>query len=195
MAINLVPVEKRSMLPITGNLGDFIVAGSSISQLILSRFPVAMARQITVRCDFIPSAALAARLAGGIAVRVVDIDGGILAESHDSSGEFRTMAPDLESRILRYPWDLLALNEELVGNLAEPEISGVVREGAVIDGVIKLGAGSVILPGVYIEGNAVIGENCLLKYVVLDKDVVVRPGSQLVGTAKNPIIIKRGEVV
>ena len=40
-----------------------------------------------------------------------------------------------------------------------------------------------------------MGENCQLKYVILDKDVVVRPGSKLIGTPSNPIIIKRGEIV
>ena len=34
-----------------------------------------------------------------------------------------------------------------------------------------------------------------VEYVILDKDVVVRPGAKLRGTAKNPVIIRRGEVV
>ena len=46
-----------------------------------------------------------------------------------------------------------------------------------------------------IMNDTVIGENSLLKYVILDKDVVVRPGSKLIGTAASPIIIRRGEVV
>jgi len=46
-----------------------------------------------------------------------------------------------------------------------------------------------------IMNNAVIGEGAELKYVILDKDVTVRPGAKLYGTPKNPIIIKRGETV
>ena len=46
-----------------------------------------------------------------------------------------------------------------------------------------------------IMNDTVVGENSLLKYVILDKDVVVRPGSKLIGTPSNPIIIKRGEIV
>lgn len=46
-----------------------------------------------------------------------------------------------------------------------------------------------------IMNDTVVGENCELKCVILDKNVVVRPGSKLIGTAQNPIIIKRGEVV
>ena len=43
--------------------------------------------------------------------------------------------------------------------------------------------------------DAVIGEGAMLKNVILDKDVTVTPGAQLIGTANNPIIIKRGELV
>ena len=43
--------------------------------------------------------------------------------------------------------------------------------------------------------NATIGEGAELKYVILDKDVTVTPGAKLIGTKKNPIIVKRGETV
>ncbi len=46
-----------------------------------------------------------------------------------------------------------------------------------------------------IMNDAVIGEGCELEYVILDKNVTVRPGARLIGTAKDPIIIKRGETV
>lgn len=46
-----------------------------------------------------------------------------------------------------------------------------------------------------IMNNTLVGENCELRYVILDKDVTVRPDSKLIGTATNPIIIKRGEIV
>ena len=46
-----------------------------------------------------------------------------------------------------------------------------------------------------IMNDAVIGEGAELEYVILDKDVTVRPGARLIGTAKNPIIVKRGETV
>ena len=46
-----------------------------------------------------------------------------------------------------------------------------------------------------IMNDTVVGENCELRYVILDKDVTVRPGSKLMGTPSNPVIIRRGEVV
>ena len=68
--------------------------------------------------------------------------------------------PDEDSICLKYSWDILKINETVVGSLTENKIEGIIREGVVIDGNITLGEGSVLLPGVYIEGNAVIGQNC-----------------------------------
>ena len=57
-----------------------------------------------------------------------------------------------------------------------------VKEGAEIESCL-------------IMNDTVIGANCELKYVILDKDVVVQPGTKLIGTPTNPIIVKRGEIV
>ena len=46
-----------------------------------------------------------------------------------------------------------------------------------------------------IMNDSVIGAGSQLQYVILDKDVTVRPGSKLIGTPTAPIIIKRGEIV
>ena len=46
-----------------------------------------------------------------------------------------------------------------------------------------------------IMNDTVVGEGAQLEYVILDKNVTVRPGARLVGTKKDPIIIKRGETV
>ena len=43
--------------------------------------------------------------------------------------------------------------------------------------------------------DAVIGEGAELKYVILDKDVTVRPGAKLIGSPISPIVIRRGETV
>jgi len=61
---------------------------------------------------------------------------------------------------IRFAWDLLRVNELLVGALSENCIQGTVSDRVEIDGHLVLGAGSRILPGVYIEGNVIIGENC-----------------------------------
>lgn len=57
------------------------------------------------------------------------------------------------------PWELLEVNEELIGELKN-EIKGKIETGAHIDGEIYLDEGSIIRAGVYIEGNVYIGKNC-----------------------------------
>ena len=46
-----------------------------------------------------------------------------------------------------------------------------------------------------VMNDAVIGKGAQLKYAILDKNVTVTPGAKLIGTATNPVIIKRGETV
>ena len=46
-----------------------------------------------------------------------------------------------------------------------------------------------------IMNDAVIGEGANLKYVILDKNVTVTPGTTLIGSRKKPIVIERGETV
>ena len=46
-----------------------------------------------------------------------------------------------------------------------------------------------------IMNDTVVGEGSNLKYVILDKDVVVRPGAKLIGTATQPVIVQRGDIV
>lgn len=79
----------------------------------------------------------------------------------------------------------------------------VVADGCVLEGQVKesilfrqvtVGNGSNV-ENCLIMNDTVIGENCELKCVILDKDVVVRDGSKLIGTPANPIILKRGEQV
>lgn len=71
-----------------------------------------------------------------------------------------TLEADAESFLLRYAWDLLGLNERLVGALEEDRIEGDVSPRAEIHGPITLGPRSRILPGVYIEGRVMIGADC-----------------------------------
>ncbi|MEI6807699.1 MAG: hypothetical protein WCN95_03175 [bacterium] len=58
-----------------------------------------------------------------------------------------------------YPWDLLRINEELVGSLRVSVIKGDVSPHAHVHGKVMVGPGSRILPGVFIEGNVVIGSH------------------------------------
>jgi UDP-N-acetylglucosamine diphosphorylase / glucose-1-phosphate thymidylyltransferase / UDP-N-acetylgalactosamine diphosphorylase / glucosamine-1-phosphate N-acetyltransferase / galactosamine-1-phosphate N-acetyltransferase len=95
--------------------------------------------------------------AGGGAI-LLSPQGEKLAWLDDGSGISLTASDD--SFFLLFPWDLLKVNEQIVGALTENVHIGEVSPAANIEGIIHVGAGSRILPGVFIEGNAVIGENC-----------------------------------
>lgn len=73
-------------------------------------------------------------------------------------------APGIEaspdSFLIRYPWEFIRLNEQLVSALEEPGNGGEISPAAHIEGIVQLGSGSRILPGVVIEGNVVIGKDC-----------------------------------
>ena len=75
---------------------------------------------------------------------------------------------------------------------------GCILEGEVENSVlfrqVTVGKGAEVEDCV-IMNDAVIGEGAELKYVILDKNVTVTPGAKLIGTKKNPIIVKRGETV
>ena len=79
----------------------------------------------------------------------------------------------------------------------------LVADGCILEGSVQ---NSVLFRQVTIKPNArienclimndtVVGESCELKYVILDKDVELQPGTQLIGTPTQPIIIKRGDKI
>ena len=75
---------------------------------------------------------------------------------------------------------------------------GCILEGEVEDSVlfrqVTVAKGAEV-ENCIIMNDAVIGEGAELKYAILDKNVTVTPGAKLIGTKKNPIIVKRGETV
>ena len=81
--------------------------------------------------------------------------------------------------------------------------NSLIADGGMIDGEVEdsilfrevtIGKGAEVEDCI-IMNDAVIGEGAELKYVILDKNVTVTPGAKLIGTKKNPIIVKRGETV
>jgi bifunctional UDP-N-acetylglucosamine pyrophosphorylase/glucosamine-1-phosphate N-acetyltransferase len=112
-----------------------------------------------------PSAALAAQVREAGAGCVVSGPDGtplmwISADGAPPARPTQAVPLDQASRILRYPWDLLLVNEDVVGALDHDDIRGTVRAGVTIDGHVVVGEGTVLLPGVYIEGNVIIGRDC-----------------------------------
>lgn len=79
----------------------------------------------------------------------------------------------------------------------------IVADGCTLEGSaehsiffrgVRLCKDAKVKDSVIMQGT-VIGEGAELQCVVLDKDVVVRPGSKLSGTKEHPLVFKRGEVL
>ena len=79
----------------------------------------------------------------------------------------------------------------------------LIADGCMLDGEVEdsilfrevtIGKGAEV-ENCILMNDAVVGEGAELKYVILDKNVTVTPGAKVIGTKKNPIIIKRGETV
>ena len=79
----------------------------------------------------------------------------------------------------------------------------LVADGCMLDGEVE---NSILFRQVTVAEDAevedcilmndcVVGKGAELKYCILDKNVTVTPGAKLIGTKKNPIIVKRGETV
>lgn len=71
-------------------------------------------------------------------------------------------------------------------------IEGDVQESTVFRGV-KIGSGSTVSNSIIMQKSQV-GNNCVLEYVILDKDVKIEDNVKLVGSPENPIVIKKGMI-
>lgn len=144
---------KRSALEIE-------LAGSTLHDILVRRWiPAAEERNISARSDFWPSSGLIEKIRqtrGGFSLR---FQGQEVASSGPDAKTVIEPDADDGSFMIVYPWHLLQVNEDALSSVSE-KIEGTVREHVTVDGTLVLGAGSVILPGVYIEGIAVIGRNC-----------------------------------
>ena len=97
------------------------------------------------------------------------------------------------------PWDLLTANELLMGKKkdCEPMIEGEVEPMATLKGYVKVGKGTIVKNGAYIEGPVVIGEeatigpNCFLR-----QNVVIGNGCHIGSNVeiKNSIIMDNSNV-
>ena len=110
---------------------------------------------------------------------------------HDVFGRYHPIFTKVRDRVPAYYGDNCSINNSIVAD-------GCMLEGNVENSVlfrqVTVGEGANI-ENCIIMNDAVVGAGSELKYVILDKNVTVRPGSKLIGTATNPIIVRRGETV
>jgi UDP-N-acetylglucosamine diphosphorylase/glucosamine-1-phosphate N-acetyltransferase len=57
------------------------------------------------------------------------------------------------------PWDILEANERLMEGI-KPGVLGEVEAGAILKGKVSVGRKTVVRSGAYVEGPAIIGEDC-----------------------------------
>ena len=94
------------------------------------------------------------------------------------------------------PWDLIEANRILMEGL-ESDIKGEVSDKATVIGHIRVGKGTKVLPGSYIQGPVIIGESC-----EIGPSCYIRPSTSIgdhckIGNAvevKNSIIMNRTKV-
>lgn len=157
---NLEPLHSY-----TNKIGSFPIAGSTfegnVKRKIEKIITVSTEFEIQIREDFWPSTELLKLISNKKNVLIKDEHGEVLFRLLlDRNCKEEVILVDTKSLIIKYPWDFLKVNEEVVSELKENRIEGTVKQGVNIEGVVEIGKGTVLLPGVYIEGNAVIGKNC-----------------------------------
>lgn len=71
-------------------------------------------------------------------------------------------------------------------------VEGDVKESTIFRGV-KIGQGSSVSNSIIMQKSQV-GENCVLEYVILDKDVKIEDNVKLIGSPENPVVIRKGMI-
>ena len=66
------------------------------------------------------------------------------------------------SRRIRYSWEMLDIQEKVLDAITESDIQGDLSPAAHVEGILVLGSGSRVLPGVFIQGTVVAGRDCLI---------------------------------
>lgn len=150
-----MPIDKNTWWPLDPQHWDQIkIAGSPLAEWINNRRPEAASQTDESWVSKADWNRLQQRDGSS---KLVSTSGHLLASIGDASGGEIVAESSFH---LLYPWQLLAINEELIGELNEHITLGNLSPAAHVDGILHLGANSKILPGVVIEGNVVIGENC-----------------------------------
>ena len=184
------------------SMGLFVIA----KDLLIKNVQEAVARNLyRFERDFV----LRQYQAGNLSVNVYQYDGTVLfTESTEEyyKANLALIDPDIRQSLFRGAHPIYTKVRDQVPSYYGEECNlenCILADGCMLEGTtrnsvlfrhVNVGKGAVIEDSV-IMNDTVVGENCYLKCVILDKDVVVSPGTQLVGTPSNPIILKRGETV
>ena len=178
MQATLLPPRSAALCaPITSNrsLGDCLIANVPLKELVsaeLIRAGMQMvepegATERTLRMpidNWIELGALLLLARNQNSARLVDDEGNVLAwKGHEDPEKCNeSITTDADCFVVQYPWDLLRMNEEVLGLMDEQVIKGEVSPTAIINGHVRIAEGARILPGTVIEGPVVIGANATI---------------------------------
>jgi UDP-3-O-[3-hydroxymyristoyl] glucosamine N-acyltransferase len=176
MKATLLPPKNPALCsPITANreLGSCLIANIPMRDLLSTELTragfelvaptVACERTIRIPIDtWIEIGALMILARNPDPAKLSDTEGNILAwKGHaDPANCPGNIVTDADCFPVVYPWDLLRMNEEVLAMMDETSILGEVSPLATLSGVVRIGAGTRILPGTVIEGPVLIGPNC-----------------------------------
>ena len=175
MKATLLPPKNPALCsPITANreLGACLIANLPMRDLLITELTRAgfelvvpedaCARTIRIPIDtWIEIGALNILARSPQPAKLSDSEGSLLAwKGHADPAEIPdNIVTDAVCFPIIYPWDLLRMNEEVLALMDETSILGEVSPLATLSGVVRIGAGSRILPGTVIEGPVLIGPN------------------------------------
>jgi acetyltransferase-like isoleucine patch superfamily enzyme len=170
----LPPRNPAFCAPITSNrdLGSCLIANVPMRELLsadlrragLQLVEAADACERTLRIPLDNWIELGALLLLGrnpASARLIDSEGNTLAWKgcDDPQRCTEKIVTAADCFPVTYPWDLLRMNEEVLALMDETALLGEVHPLATLNGTIRLGNGSKILPGTVIEGPVLIGPN------------------------------------
>ena len=90
------------------------------------------------------------------------------------------------------PWDLLTANEQEIINVDEKN-EGIIEENVILNGTARIGKGTILKSGTYIEGAVWIGDNCIIGPNAYLRNGTVLCGDNKVGASsevKNSILME-----
>jgi len=93
--------------------------------------------------------------------------------------------------------DLLIASRLLLNQLEEEPLPPGVRvsEDAKMDGMVRMGIGTIVKEGVTINGPVIVGENCVLENCTLGPYVTVGAGTDIRGaTITNAIVLENADI-
>jgi glucose-1-phosphate adenylyltransferase len=88
-------------------------------------------------------------------------------------------------------------------NIGANVVNSLVGSGAILNGYtdnsvlfrkVFTGENSTVKHSLILEG-CYIGNNCVVEYAILDKEVVLSDGKHVIGSANAPVVITKGTVL